>query len=84
MAGVGRVFRKGQSGNPAGTKPGMRQRFSKAVIDAFAKDFQHHGGSVIEEVREKDPATYLRIAASLVPKEIEGNFAGNITINIVE
>jgi hypothetical protein len=30
-----------------------------------------HGAAAIERVRQEDPATYLRVIASLIPKEMK-------------
>lgn len=35
------------------------------------KDWQLNGVEAIEAVRENDPSTYLRVIASLVPKDIK-------------
>ena len=37
----------------------------------LADDFDAHGKSVVERVRTEDPSTYLRVFASMVPKELE-------------
>jgi len=34
-------------------------------------DFEEHGESVIAEVREKDPSSYIRVATALIPSESE-------------
>jgi hypothetical protein len=44
------------------------------------RDFAEHGERVIERVREEDPATYLRIAAGLLPKELHVNVAHDLSI----
>ena len=36
---------------------------------AFAEDFAAHGSAVIEALRAKDPAAYLRRAAAIEPKD---------------
>jgi hypothetical protein len=64
-------FKPGQSGNPAGRPRGSRNKFSTELIEAFALDFEAHGTDTIEKVRTEKPHEYLRIAASLVPKQFE-------------
>lgn len=63
-------FKPGQSGNPKGRKAGSRNALSEAFISAMNADFEEHGVAVIQAVREDDPAAYLKIIASIVPKDL--------------
>jgi hypothetical protein len=63
-------WKPGQSGNPSGRPIGARSKFSEAKVADFAADWDKHGAGVLERVRMTDPATYLRVAAVLVPKEL--------------
>jgi len=67
----GRPFRAGQSGNPAGRPKGARNKVSEKLLEALAEDFDTHGKDVIEKVRAERPHDYLKIVASLVPKQME-------------
>jgi hypothetical protein len=40
-------------------------------LRAFTQDFERHGAAVIEKVREERPQDYLRVAASLLPKQMD-------------
>jgi hypothetical protein len=64
-------FKPGQSGNPAGRPKGSRNKISEKLLEALAIDFDAHGKDVIEKVRADRPADYLKIVASLVPKQME-------------
>jgi hypothetical protein len=64
------LFKKGQSGNPAGPKPGYRHEFSRAFVTGIAQDFAEHGVKVVKRVREENPLGYLRVCASLVEQEV--------------
>jgi hypothetical protein len=64
-------FRPGQSGNPAGRPKGTRNKVSEKLLEALALDFDAHGKEVIETVRAERPHEYLKIVASLVPKQME-------------
>ena len=58
--------------NPGRAKQkGARDRLSAALLTKFADDFEQHGEGVIAKVRENEPATYLRIASTIIPKELE-------------
>jgi uncharacterized protein DUF5681 len=64
-------WRPGQSGNPLGRPKGSRNKLSEDFLNAFAQDFERHGAGIIEKVREERPQDYLKIAASLLPKQME-------------
>ena len=64
-------FQPGQSGNLAGRPKGARNKLSENFINAFALDFEQHGAAVIEKVRKERPQDYLKVAASLLPKQME-------------
>jgi hypothetical protein len=59
----------------AGQKQGRpresRDRLSRAFLYELAADFEANGKVAIVTVRETDPAAYLRVVASLQPKELE-------------
>jgi hypothetical protein len=55
----------------SGRPQGSRDRLSKEFMRALSADFETHGTTVIETVRTSDPATYLRVVASLQRQEIE-------------
>ena len=48
-----------------------RDRLRNNFIVALADDFQAHGKEAIDRVRNEDPASYLRVIASLMPKEMD-------------
>src|SRR5262245_38289096 len=64
-------FRPGQSGNPTGRPKGSRNKVTENLLEALASDFEVHGKEVIERVRGERPHEYLKIVASLVPKQME-------------
>jgi hypothetical protein len=62
-------WQPGVSANPKGRPKGTRNKFAEAFIKDFLADWEMGGPSAIQACRLDDPAAYLRIAASIVPKE---------------
>lgn len=54
--------------NGGGRKKGSRNRLTETFLAAIEGDFAEHGADVLEKLRTDDPAAYLRIIASLVPR----------------
>ena len=61
----------GQSGNPAGRPKGSRQKLSEGFLSDLAEHWQEHGKDAISRACEKSPVEYLRVVASLMPKNVE-------------
>jgi hypothetical protein len=63
-------WKPGQSGNPRGRPPGDRARLEAEYVAGFAKHFAEHGFRAIVRVYQEDPAKYLQLAGTLLPKEV--------------
>ena len=63
-------FAPGYSGNPGGSPEATRRAFNKRFLLDLAEDWQQHGREVFKRVRRESPATYLKVCAMLVPKEL--------------
>jgi hypothetical protein len=59
------------SANPAGRPKGSRNKLGEAFIEALHADFMDHGPTVIEAVRVEKPDQYLKVIASILPKQLE-------------
>ena len=63
-------WKPGESGNPLGRPLGSRNKLSEAVIQDIAADWAIGGAETIARVRLTDPATYFRVVASILPKDV--------------
>jgi hypothetical protein len=64
-------FAKGFSGNPGGSPEATRRAFNKRFLLDLAEDWQQHGREVFKRVRRESPASYLKVCAMLVPREMK-------------
>jgi len=74
-------FTPGGQGGP-GRPKGSRAKLGEAFLEAMVADFSKHGILTIEEAREKDAVSYIKVIASLLPKEITGQDGGVIPVRI--
>ena len=65
------AWKKGVSGNPAGRPKGARHKLTESFWTDFHKAWQTHGKAALASVAEDDPSTFVRVAATLMPKEAE-------------
>lgn len=60
------------TGNIGGGRPkGARAKLGEAFLEAMRASFEERGEEAIQEVIDKKPDQYLKVIASLMPKEIE-------------
>ena len=62
-------FKPGESGNPNGRPKGSRNKLGEDFILKMQEAFQEHGKAVIQTVIEERPHEFLKVIASLLPKE---------------
>ncbi len=53
-----------------GRPKGSKHKLQEGLLRKLAKDFDRYGAEAIAKTREKSPAEYLRIIASLMPKNV--------------
>lgn len=73
---AGGKFAPGSPAISPGRPKGSRHRLSESFLKALADDFDEHGIAAIERVRAEDPATYIRVAASLIEKVVDVTSGG--------
>lgn len=66
-------FKPGQVANPAGRPKGSRNKLGEDFIAALQADFSEHGVNAIQIVRSERPDQYLKVIASILPKDINLN-----------
>ena len=65
-------FLPGNSGN-GGRPKGARSKLSEAFLADVQADWEQHGPQVIEAVRTEKPDQYMKVIASILPKDLNIN-----------
>lgn len=81
-------FKPGQSGNPAGRPKGARSKLGEDFLKALVEDFNAsddgatvNGIEAIKKMRSDSPDQYVRVVASILPKELSGPDGGEIPLS---
>jgi Family of unknown function (DUF5681)/Trypsin-like peptidase domain len=77
-------WKPGQSGNPNGRPVGTRQAFSAGFYRDLAEVWAAHGKDAMLHTATTQPATFLAIAARLIPSDVrltvEQQLPGDLTM----
>ena len=65
----------GPSPNYRGRGKGTPNKFSQQLVADFAADWREHGAAAIARLRRENVAAYVKIATSLVPRELSESSA---------
>ena len=66
-------FQPGVSGNPKGRTKGAKDKLSENFLQTLLNDFEKNGIEAVEKCRTEDVSGYIRVIASIVPKELTIN-----------
>jgi hypothetical protein len=64
-------WKRGQSGNPAGRPQGSRNKLSEDFIADLHESWKSLGKPALLAAAWTDPVAYVRVVASLIPRELE-------------
>jgi hypothetical protein len=74
-------FLPGNKGGP-GRKQGARVDLAEIFLREVLADFREHGKEAVRQAREGSPETYVRMIASLLPKEVEAQVRATGTFEV--
>ena len=68
-------FKPGNPGRPKGSRNKLGEDFIAALHD----DFEAHGMAAIQKVRKDKPDAYIKVIASILPKELKVTTENELT-----
>lgn len=64
-------WKPGESGNPNGRPRGSRHKLSEVFLGDLYETWREHGRAAIKEMISKNPGDFVKVVASLVPRQLE-------------
>jgi hypothetical protein len=74
-------WQPGQSPNPAGRPKGSRNKLAESFLADVLTEWETHGAVAVSDMREKNPGDFVKMVASLVPKEMTLNLNNEIEMS---
>ena len=65
------AWKPGQSGNPAGRPIGARSKLGEIFLQDLQTVWTKHGISALEAAAIEKPAEFVRVIASLLPRQLD-------------
>ncbi len=82
MASKDTQFKKGNKAGQ-GRRKGSKNKVSKRVLNAIYKSLEDADES-LSLLKSEDLATYWRIVAAQIPKDLDINHSGNVSVTVVD
>ena len=73
------LWKPGQSGNPMGRPKGAKNKVSEKFLENLQDNWEKHGVNALEKPAVNDPMQYVKMVASLVPRELKQETSINIS-----
>jgi hypothetical protein len=77
-------WKKGQSGNPNGRPKGSKTKITEKFLVDLHNSWEKRGVAALEKLYQKDVSTYVRVVASMVPKDYTINEGEGSIERIIE
>jgi hypothetical protein len=62
------------------SQEGLARPYRNQDVGSVARDFEEHGEEAIKICRLERPNEYLKLVASLLPREVEATIDGNVEV----
>ena len=73
------LWKTGQSGNPLGRPKGSKNKISEKFLENLYENWERQGANALDKAAENEPMQYVKMVASLVPRELMKETSINIS-----
>jgi hypothetical protein len=73
------LWKSGQSGNPLGRPKGSKNKISEKFLVNLYENWDRQGVIALDKAAENEPMQYVKMVASLVPRELMKETSINIS-----
>ena len=74
-------WKPGQSGNPKGRQVGSRNKLEETFFDKLYLSWRTYGDAALMSAAMTAPTEYVRIVASLMPRDVEVSVTSNVKLS---